>query len=77
VASIKEAQRIIAAELDETETLLHDLLVTIPNLPCDMVPEGKTAADNVVEKTGGPMPELGDDALPHWELAKKIQPHRF
>ncbi len=71
VASIKEAQRIIAAELDETETLLHDLLVTIPNLPCDMVPEGKTAADNVVEKTGGPMPELGDDALPHWELAKK------
>lgn len=71
VASIKEAQRIIAAELDETETLLHDLLVTIPNLPCNMVPEGKTAADNVVEKTGGPMPELGDDALPHWELAKK------
>ena len=71
VASIKEAQRIIAAELDETETQLHDLLVTIPNLPCDMVPEGKTAADNVVEKTGGPMPELGDDALPHWELAKK------
>lgn len=71
VASIKEAQRIIAAELDETETLLHDLLVTIPNLPCDMVPEGKTAADNVVEKTGGSMPELGDDALPHWELAKK------
>ena len=71
VASIKEAQRIIAAELDETETQLHDLLVTIPNLPCNMVPEGKTAADNVVEKTGGPMPELGDDALPHWELAKK------
>ncbi|MDE6034036.1 MAG: serine--tRNA ligase, partial [Muribaculaceae bacterium] len=35
------------------------------------VPEGKTAADNVVEKTGGPMPELGPDALPHWDLAKK------
>jgi seryl-tRNA synthetase len=36
-----------------------------------MVPEGKTAADNVVEKTGGPMPNLSEDALPHWELAKK------
>lgn len=36
-----------------------------------MVPAGTSAADNVVEKTGGPMPELGEDALPHWELAKK------
>ena len=36
-----------------------------------MVPEGKTAADNVVEKTGGPDPHLPEDALPHWELCKK------
>lgn len=36
-----------------------------------MVPEGTSAADNVVEKTGGPMPDLPEDALPHWELAKK------
>ena len=31
----------------------------------------KLRDDNVVEKTGGDMPELGDDALPHWDLAKK------
>ena len=71
VAALKEAQRGIAQQLADTEQAQHNLLVTIPNLPCAMVPEGTSAADNVVEKTGGPMPELGEDALPHWELAKK------
>lgn len=71
VATLKEAQRAIAQQLAETEQEQHDLLITIPNMPCDMVPKGTSAADNVVEKTGGPMPELGEDALPHWELAKK------
>lgn len=71
VATLKEAQRAIAQQLAETEQEQHDLLITIPNMPCDMVPKGTSAADNVVEKTGGSMPELGEDALPHWELAKK------
>jgi len=71
VAGLKDAQRAIAQQLADTEQEQHDLLVTIPNLPCAMVPHGTSAADNVVEKTGGPMPELGEDSLPHWELAKK------
>ena len=71
VAGLKEAQRTIAQQLAETEQEQHNLLVTIPNLPCAMVPRGTSAVDNVVEKTGGPMPELGEDALPHWDLAKK------
>ncbi len=71
VAALKEAQREIANKLAETEQEQHELLVTIPNLPCPMVPKGTSAADNVVEKTGGPMPDLPEDALPHWDLAKK------
>ncbi len=71
VAALKDAQREIAAKLAETEQAQHELLVTIPNLPCPMVPKGTSAADNVVEKTGGPMPDLPEDALPHWDLAKK------
>ncbi|MBD5225805.1 MAG: serine--tRNA ligase [Bacteroidales bacterium] len=71
VAGLKEAQRAIAVELADTEQEQHNLLVTIPNLPCAMVPAGTSAADNVVEKTGGPMPDLPEDALPHWDLAKK------
>ena len=71
VAQLKESQKIIADELSEVETEIRNILLTIPNLPCAMVPEGRTAEDNVVEKTGGPMPELPADALPHWDLAKK------
>lgn len=71
VAALKDAQRGIAQQLAETEQEQHNLLITIPNMPCAMVPEGTSAADNVVEKTGGSMPDLGENALPHWELAKK------
>ena len=71
VAGLKENQKAIAAGLAQVEAEQRNILLTIPNLPCDMVPEGKTAEDNVVEKTGGPMPDLPADALPHWELAKK------
>lgn len=71
VAQLKEAQKEIALQLDATEKAQHELLCTIPNLPCDMVPAGTSAADNVVEKTGGPMPSLPEGALPHWDLARK------
>ena len=71
VASMKAQQKTIADELGATEDRIREILLTVPNVPCAMVPEGKTAADNVVEKTGGKMPELGKDALPHWDLAKK------
>ena len=71
VGALKEAQKEIASQLAETESQLRELLCTIPNIPCDMVPAGTSAADNVVEKTGGPMPDLPEDALPHWELARK------
>ncbi|MBD5267650.1 MAG: serine--tRNA ligase [Bacteroides sp.] len=71
VAALKEEQKAIADEVARTETEIRNILLTIPNVPCQMVPEGKTAADNVVEKTGGPMPALPENALPHWDLAKK------
>lgn len=71
VAAIKGEAKGLQDRLDECETKMRDLLLTVPNLPCAAVPEGLTAADNVVEMTGGVIPELGPDALPHWELAKK------
>ncbi|MDE5967899.1 MAG: serine--tRNA ligase, partial [Muribaculaceae bacterium] len=71
VAEVKASQKAVADDLAAVETEIRDILLTIPNLPYAGVPEGKSAADNVVEKTGGPMPELPADALPHWDLAKK------
>lgn len=58
--------------MTDAATELQNLLYTIPNVPYDEVPEGVGAEDNVVEKIGGMETELPKDALPHWELAKKI-----
>ncbi len=71
VAAIKGAAKGLQDRLEECETKMRDLLLTVPNLPCADVPLGLTAEDNVVVKEGGPMPDLPEDALPHWDLAKK------
>jgi len=71
VAGIKERAAGLVREQETAEQHLKDLLVQLPNLPHDSVPQGKTAADNVVVRSGGAMPELPENAFPHWELAKK------
>ena len=71
VAEIKGATKGLQDRLEECQKKVTELLLSVPNLPNENVPHGLTAEENVVEKTGGPMPELPEDALPHWELAKK------
>ena len=71
VSDLKEQQKADADALALYESQIRDILLSVPNVPCDMVPKGLTAADNVVDKEGGKMPDLPADALPHWELAKK------
>lgn len=72
VSKIKEESKVLEHELDKTQKELVDLLCTIPNIPNDDVPEGKDAADNVVVKEGGSMPNLPEDAMCHWDLCKKF-----
>ena len=71
VAEIKANAKTLQEQLEASELLLRDILLSLPNTPCEAVPEGRTAEDNVVEKEGGAMPTLGEDAMPHWDLAKK------
>lgn len=71
VAELKGNTKKLQDRLAECEEEMRDLLLTVPNMPCEAVPEGLTAEDNVVEKEGGVMPDLPADALPHWDLAKK------
>ncbi|MBQ8055905.1 MAG: serine--tRNA ligase [Paludibacteraceae bacterium] len=71
VAELKEKSKELVAQMDETTVQMTNLLLTIPNLPHASVPEGSCAEDNVVEKMGGDMTALPENALPHWELAKK------
>ena len=71
VADLKTANKEIDDNLSAAQDEITEILLSVPNVPYSGVPEGKTAEDNVVEKTGGKMPELPEDALPHWDLAKK------
>lgn len=71
VAELKEKSKELQTAMDEAAAKTQEILYTIPNLPNDTVPEGFGAEDNVVEREGGNMPQLNENALPHWELAKK------
>lgn len=72
VATLKEKSKQLESSLEESQKNQDKLVVLLPNLPCAQVPEGKTAEDNVVVKMGGEVPQLGENALPHWELVKNL-----
>lgn len=71
VSELKETSKMLDATKEDAEKNMRDILVLIPNLPHDSVPEGKNAENNMCEKMGGVIPTLSGDALPHWDLAKK------
>ena len=71
VAKLKARSSEILRMEDENNAKLDELLALLPNIPCEQVPEGKGAEDNVVVKMGGPEVNLPEGALPHWELARK------
>ncbi len=75
VADIKEQAKALEAQMAEAAEQLKLQLYTIPNLPYAEVPEGRSAEDNVVVKTGGPAVDEtaapNPEMLPHWDLAKK------
>lgn len=71
VATLKAEQKTLVDEVSRCEAEIRNILLSVPNVPYSGVPAGTSAADNVVEKTGGPMPDLGEDALAHWDLCKK------
>ena len=70
-ADLKEQIKQYSATLDQTVLSLNDILYRIPNIPNAIVPEGKTAEDNLTVFQAGEVPHLFEGALPHWELAKK------
>lgn len=71
VADIKEQTKTLEEAMKAATEERKQLLYTIPNVPYDLVPEGTSAEDNLIVKTGGHDTVLPENALPHWELAKK------
>jgi len=70
-AKIKEETKDLISLLAGIEKELNEEIVKVPNVPHKLVAPGKSEEDNVKVSEGGSIPELPEDALPHWELAKK------
>jgi seryl-tRNA synthetase len=71
IGTMKEKQKQLAETLDQVSEEMQKELISLPNLPHPMVAPGKSAEDNVIVRSGGHLPELHTDALPHWDLIKK------
>ena len=71
VAQLKNRSNELKEESERVAEELQNEIVKLPNFPADIVPEGRTAEDNVVVKLVENYTEIPGEALPHWELAKK------
>lgn len=70
VAELKTADKELQDNMEKAQADMTNLLLTIPNIPNEDVPEGKDANDNVVVKEGGEKPTFEGEALCHWDLCK-------
>lgn len=71
IADLKERSVRLTAEQKEFADELQSVIVTLPNVPADIVPEGRTAEENLVVKLVENYTQLPENPLPHWELARK------
>lgn len=70
-AELKDSIKKFDEDFARIDSEIFSLQVLMPNLPADLVPEGRTPEDNLVVKSHGEMPTLPENSSPHWDLAKK------
>lgn len=68
---LKEEIKSLAEKFTTLDEEMRNEIIRLPNLPHQSVNRGHGAEDNVMIRSGGPMPMLDDDCLPHWDLIKK------
>jgi seryl-tRNA synthetase len=71
VAEWKQTLDPLKEQMAAVEKDLAEALVQLPNLPADEVPVGKTPEENEIVRTGGTIPTLYANAVPHWDLTTK------
>ena len=69
--SIKEEIKSLTDKMIPIDNELRSEIIRLPNLPHESVPPGHGADDNVEVRSGGKMPLLPENSLPHWDLIKK------
>ena len=72
VGTLKQAAKEEEEKMRTIKNNLEVLLLDIPNVPHKSVPAGKLESDNeIYQAWKKEFPDLGANALPHWELAEK------
>ena len=71
VAAMKQKSAELQQESATVQEELNAAIVSLPNFPAEIVPEGHTAEDNLVVKIDENYSQLPENPLPHWELARK------
>lgn len=72
-AGLKQKAKDFELKLEKITSELNSKLLELPNIPHISVPKGRTAEDNELVYQEGEFPELGEKAIPHWELASKYE----
>jgi seryl-tRNA synthetase len=67
-ARIKEIDR----ELSGIEEQFREFLLSIPNIPHESVPVGKSEEENVEVKRLGKIQEMTFEPLPHWDVGENL-----
>lgn len=70
-AELRTESKALEEKVKELEQQLTQLLYNIPNVPHESVPAGAGADDNEIVVTKGELVDMGDEALPHWDLVKQ------
>ena len=73
VAQHKDQAKALQIKLSELDARLQELLISLPNLPHQSVPTGKTPEENEIVKQAGVIPDLSAQKAPHWELTEKYK----
>jgi len=71
VSAMKEQSKVLTEQMNKAAEELNAQIVLLPNFPNEIVPQGRTAEDNLVVKQSDDSLEMEGDVLPHWELAAR------
>ncbi len=71
VTMLKQRSKELEQLMADSEKKQNELLISLPNIPQEDVPSGKSSEDNIEIRSGGGEVSLFEGALPHWEIAKK------
>jgi seryl-tRNA synthetase len=71
-STVKERIPALDDELKQIDEQLRQVMLAIPNLPHESVPDGKDDSENRVVRQHGALPAFAFEPQPHWELGERL-----